>query len=187
MAAAVVRRGSYDVRAESVRRERRRRVRSSSSSGAEESSGTEDDFQRNLDTSTTTKQEVNKTKSEDWQLLDSYEPCNEEEMVKSKLKFFFMNMADKFHFAKTVPSDLCLQVKLHLASSKVELLNVCRSAWSYSSQSSCGSSPAPGSPRPTFLPTKPPPSSTSSEKVDFFQFFFLDKLTSIPKRLGLSS
>ena len=186
MAAAVVRRGSYDVRAESVRRERRRRVRSSSS-GTEESSGTEDDFQRNLDTSTTTKQEVNKTKSQDWQLLDSYEPCNEEEMVKSKLKFFFMNMADKFHFAKTVPSDLCLQVKLHLASSKVELLNVCRSAWSCSSQPSCGSSPAPGSPRPTFLQTKPPPSSTSSEKVDFFQFFFLDKLTSIPKRLGLGS
>ena len=115
MAAAVVRRGSYDVRAESVRRERRRRARSSSgSSGETESSGTEDDFQRNLDTSTTTKQEVNKTKSQDWQLLDSYEPCNEEEMVKSKLKFFFMNMADKFHFAKTVPSDLCLQVKLHL-------------------------------------------------------------------------
>ena len=171
MAAAVVRRGSYDVRAESVRRERRRRARSSSS-GETESSGTEDDFQRNLDTSTT-KQEVNKTKSEDWQLLDSYEPCNEEEMVKSKLKFFFMNMADKFHFAKTVPSDLCLQVKLHVASSKVELLNVCRSAWFCSSQSSCGSSPAPSSPRPTFLPTKPPPSSTSSEKVDFFQFFSL--------------
>ena len=169
MAAAVVRRGSYDVRAESVRRERRRRARSSSS-GETESSGTEDDFQRNLDTSTS-KQEVNKTKSEDWQLLDSYEPCNEEEMVKSKLKFFFMNMADKFHFAKTVPSDLCLQVKLHVASSKVELLNVCRSACSCSSQSSCGSSPAPGFPRPTFLPTKPPPSSTSSEKVDSFQFF----------------
>ena len=187
MAAAVVRRGSYDVRAESVRRERRRRVRSSSSGSGEESSGTEDDFQRNLDTSTTTKQEVNKTKSQDWQLLDSYEPCNEEEMVKSKLKFFFMNMADKFHFAKTVPSDLCIQVKLHVASSKVELLNVCRSAWSCSSQPSCGSSPAPGSPRPTFLQTKPPPSSTSSEKVEFFQFFFLDKLTSIPKRLGLSS
>ena len=170
MAAAVVRRGSYDVRAESVRRERRRRARSSSS-GETESSGTEDDFQRNLDSSTTTKQEVNKTKSQDWQLLDSYEPCNEEEMVKSKLKFFFMNMADKFHFAKTVPSDLCLQVKLHLASSKVDLLNVCRSAWSCSSQPSCGSSPAPGSPRPTFLQTKPPPSSTSSEKVDSFQFF----------------
>ena len=169
MAAAVVRRGSYDVRAESVRRERRRRARSSSSAETE-SSGTEDDFQRNHDTSTT-KQEVNKTKSEDWQLLDSYEPCNEEEMVKSKLKFFFMNMADKFHFAKTVPSDLCLQVKLHLASSKVELLNVCRSAWSCSSQSSCGSSLAPGSPMLTFLPTKPPPSSTSSEKVDSFQFF----------------
>ena len=94
MAAAVVRRGSYDVRAESVRRERRRRARSSSSAETE-SSGTEDDFQRNHDTSTT-KQEVNKTKSEDWQLLDSYEPCNEEEMVKSKLKFFFMNPAEKY-------------------------------------------------------------------------------------------
>ena len=91
-----------------IRRKRHRRKTSDSSS--EESFETEDDhnsIKRNLDTST---QDFNQDQG--WQLLDTCEPCNDEEVVKGRLKFFFMNLADKFHVTRTVPYDLCLQVKI---------------------------------------------------------------------------
>ena len=69
-------------------------------------------MKRNLDTST---QDFNRdldSSTQGWQLLDTCEPSNDEEVVKGRLKFFFMNLADKFHITRTVPYDLCLQVKL---------------------------------------------------------------------------
>ena len=97
-----------------IRRKRRHRD-TSDSSNSEESFKTEDDqnsVKRNLDTST---QDFNRdldSSTQGWQLLDTCEPSNDEEVVKGRLKFFFMNLADKFHITRTVPYDLCLQVKL---------------------------------------------------------------------------
>ena len=69
-------------------------------------------MKRNLDTST---QDFNRdldSSTQGWQLLDTCEPSNDEEVVKGRLKFFFMNLADKYHITRTVPYDLCLQVNL---------------------------------------------------------------------------
>ena len=67
------------------------------------------------DLAVTSSQDLNrdlKVSSQGWHLLDTGEPCNDEEVVKGRLKFFFMNLADKFHVTRTVPFHLCLQVML---------------------------------------------------------------------------
>ena len=97
---------------------RKRHQRRTSDSSSEESFETGDDhnsMKRNLDTST---QDFNQEQG--WQLLDTCEPCNDEEVVKSRLKFFFMNLADKFYVTRTVPYDLCLQVKIHMIRKKMK-------------------------------------------------------------------
>ena len=97
---------------------RKRPQRDTSSRSSEESFGTEEDHisvKRDLDTNTQDFSGDLEDSSQGWQLLDTCEPCNDEEVVKGRLKFFFMNLADKFHVTRTIPYHLCLQVKLHSA------------------------------------------------------------------------
>ena len=108
-----------------IRRKRHRRKTSDSSS--EESFETEDDhnsIKRNLDTSTQDFNQDQDSSTQGWQLLDTCEPCNDEEMVKGRLKFFFMNLADKFHVTRTVPYDLCLQVKMKICNLCYQSLDI---------------------------------------------------------------
>ena len=95
---------------------RKRPQKDTSDRSSEESFETEDDHisvKRDLDTNTQDfSGDLEDSSSQGWQLLDTCEPCNDEEVVKGRLKFFFMNLADKFHVTRTIPYHLCLQVKL---------------------------------------------------------------------------
>ena len=97
---------------------RRRHQKETSDSSSEESFEAEDDInpvKRNLDASTQDFNRDLESSDQGWQLLDTCEPCTDEEVVKGRLKFFFMNLADKFHVTRTIPYHLCLQVKLQSA------------------------------------------------------------------------
>ena len=98
-----------------------------SESSGEESFETEDNhnsIKRNLDTSTQDFNQDQDSSTQGWQLLDTCEPCNDEEVVKGRLKFFFMNLADKFHVTRTVPYDLCLQVRIKISNLCYQSLDI---------------------------------------------------------------
>ena len=110
--------GNHSNASGNGRTRRKRPQKDTSGRSSEESFETEDDHvsvKRDLYTST---QDFNRdldSSTHGWQLLDTCEPCNDEEVVKGRLKFFFMNLADKFHVTRTIPYHLCLQVKLQSA------------------------------------------------------------------------